>query len=58
MKIDLIDGIVAGALITLLLVMAGVQGYLYGYQKAVYNERDVIVMHKKNCNSNYSMGRR
>ena len=58
MKVDLIDGLVAGALITLLMVMAGVQGYLYGYQKAKYTENDVIVIHKKNCNSNYSMGRR
>ena len=48
MKIDLIDGLVAGALITLLLVMAGVQGYLYGYQKAKYTENDIVVVHK-NC---------
>ena len=48
MKVDLIDGIIAGALITLLMVMAGVQGYLYGYQKAKYTENDIVVVHK-NC---------
>lgn len=48
MNIDVIDGILVVALITLLMVMAGVQGYLYGYQKAKYTENDVIVIHK-NC---------
>lgn len=38
MNIDVIDGILVVALITLLMVMAGVQGYLYGYQKAKYTE--------------------
>ncbi len=52
MKIDLIEGILLAAVAILRIVMVGVQGYLYGYQKAVYEERDVIVVHKKHC-SNY-----